>query len=487
MKRLILTISLALSFALGAFAQNNLKENLQKHLYYFAADSLRGREAGSEDARKAADYIKTQFESIGVQPLFEDFYHDFEYGSTKYRNVVAVIPGNDPQLKHEYILLGAHYDHLGVRSDGEVFNGADDNASGSSAVIEVARMLKARQSELKRSVIIASFDAEEIGLVGSTKLAQALKDSTVRLMLSADMIGWYKVNGALNLEGTGTIKDHDNVLDNTAKKYGININKKKFENSVLTATDTEGFAQMGIPTLAVDTGLKSPYHKVGDDADLIDYDGLCNVTNFLADAVSAFASDPEFAASGRLAPKHHTMQRGLEFHAGLRAGGGNASIYLPDAAFDCLNGRSLTAGLVARLDYKWTGIMTGVLYSDQKVAFPDPAAPFTGKLSFEQRDIKVPVEVLLQTRNHFTNFFVGVGGWVGYTLDGSGIPSSYVSDPQMTGYVWSIGFKLGHWYMQTDVFKSFNLFADELHVGDMVMPAPDARLRSANFTLGLCF
>ncbi|MCQ2140353.1 MAG: M28 family peptidase [Bacteroidales bacterium] len=485
MKKLLISTFLALGCLFSAYAQDQLKQNLETHLYYFAADSLNGRAAGSADARKAAAYIRGQFESIGLQPLFEDFYHDFEYGNDTYRNVVAVIPGSDETLRHEYIVLGAHYDHLGVRKDGEVYNGADDNASGSSAIIEVARMLMARRSELKRSVIIASFDAEEIGLVGSTKLAQALKDSTVRLMLSADMVGWYKVNGALNLEGTGTIDDHLNVLENSASANGIAIHKKKFEDSILTATDTEGFAQMGIPTLAVDTGLKSPYHKVEDDADLIDFDGLCHVTTFLADVVSAYAADPQFAGSGRVAPKHKPMNKGLELHGGLRAGAGGAQILLPDAAFDCTNGHSYAGGVMLKLDYKYTGIMTGALFNHQKVQFPDPAAPFTDALTFEQNDIRVPVELLLQTRNRISNMYIGFGGWYGYTLPGSGIPYMLDSERHMYGTAWSIGVTLGHFFVQTDVFRSLKTFAEGPSTG--ITPIPKARLYSTDFTIGLCF
>ena len=97
----------------------------------------------------------------------------FNANGTDYKNVVAVIEGSDPVLKDQYIVLGAHYDHLGVKK-GQIYNGADDNASGSAAIIEIARALEPQRGSLKRSVVIAAFDAEELGLYGSNHLAARL-------------------------------------------------------------------------------------------------------------------------------------------------------------------------------------------------------------------------------------------------------------------------------------------------------------------------
>ena len=145
-----------------ANAQSPQQERLTKHVYFLASDSLQGRGAGTIDADKAARYIVQQFEEIGVEPYFkEGFYQPFEkYGTNTYKNIVGVIPGNDPVLKDDYIIIGAHYDHLGIR-DNKIYNGADDNASGTATIIEMARILKSQQNSLKRSVIVVAFDAEE--------------------------------------------------------------------------------------------------------------------------------------------------------------------------------------------------------------------------------------------------------------------------------------------------------------------------------------
>lgn len=142
MKTNILSISILLLFICGiANAQSPQEKRLKQHVYLLASDSLRGRNAGSEDAAKAADYIIKQFEEIGVKPYFEEgWFQTFEkYGNT-YKNIVGVLPGNDPVLKNEYLVIGAHYDHLGyyesTNADGTpktvVYNGADDNASGTA-------------------------------------------------------------------------------------------------------------------------------------------------------------------------------------------------------------------------------------------------------------------------------------------------------------------------------------------------------------------
>lgn len=354
MRRLISTILLILAgFGMNAQTQDYspLQEHLKQHIYFLASDSLGGRDAGSKNGYKAALYVQEQYKRIGLQPVFKQMMVPFEGCQTDYsssvggemgermdsamaavtkgkyfNNIIAIIPGNDPKLRYEFIVIGAHYDHLGIKN-GQVYNGADDNASGTAAVIEMARILKQRQSELKRSVIICGFDAEEKGLCGSNALAtlfdngvvwnQLMKNifgitntdanyssDNIKLMMSIDMVGWYRQSGHLILEGTGTLDGGKSIAGNLAKQHDINVSCKGFENSIFTATDTEPFARLGVPTLAITTGLKSPYHKPEDDADLIDYKGLEKVVNYLTDLTLLVAQNGEVQPSGRLAPKH---------------------------------------------------------------------------------------------------------------------------------------------------------------------------------------
>jgi Zn-dependent M28 family amino/carboxypeptidase len=289
-----------------------LKERLEKHVHTLADDSFKGREAGSIYGRKAAEYIVNQWESIGITPYMKDNY--FQPFLNKYRNIIGIIEGNDSILKDEYIIVGAHYDHLGfkIKEDTIVYNGADDNASGVAALIELGRELRAIQSSLHRSVILIAFDAEEIGLVVSSYFVEEpfVPLEKIRLMFSVDMVGWLKAAGKVEYMGVGTIDKGDDLLLNAALiPKGLQVTMKSFENDILTATDTESFAQRGIPTLAVTTGLKSPYHKPEDDAHLIDYDGLALITEHLKNIIQTVARDPDFKASGKLAPKHQATQK----------------------------------------------------------------------------------------------------------------------------------------------------------------------------------
>ena len=161
----LLLLSAALLWSAADASAQSREERLAEYVYYFASDSLRGRKAGTPDAAKARDYIVARYKECGLKPFFGgDFVIPFEKDGNQFANAVGVIEGNE--LKDEYIVLGAHFDHLGVKR-GAIYPGADDNASGSAALIEVARELVSRRDELKRSVIIAAFDEEELGLYGS--------------------------------------------------------------------------------------------------------------------------------------------------------------------------------------------------------------------------------------------------------------------------------------------------------------------------------
>ena len=384
------------------------QEKLTNHVYYFAADSLNGRAAGSEDAAKAAAYIVREFESIGLKPLYEDWYMPFSQTGGNYKNVVAVIEGNDPALKDQYIVLGAHYDHLGIKK-GEIYNGADDNASGTAAVIEIARALYPQRESLKRSVVIAAFDAEELGLFGSTALANKMIDEDgldVRLMMSVDMVGWYKATGHLSIMGVATIKNGKKVLESDK----IDLKFTRFEWSPVTATDTEGFAKRHVPTLAVSTGLKSPYHKPEDDADLIDYEGLDRVTDYLTDLTFSVASDENFSSSGRVARKHLGIMPILE--VGVSLASGRSHFKFPDAAFDGKSAYTYGAGLTAQLSFgssRRLGLRAEPTFLKTSARYPDDAGIYSSAVKYKGDELLVPAQFIFQ-RNDGA-LYVGVGGY----------------------------------------------------------------------------
>ena len=438
MKKLASCIILAILCS-PMFSQTR-QERLTQHVYYFAADSLNGRAAGSEDAAKAAAYIVKEYESIGLKPLYDDWYMPFSRNGKDFKNVVALIEGNDPEMKDQYIVIGAHYDHLGVKK-GQIYNGADDNASGSASVIEIARALYANRDQLKRSVVIAAFDAEELGLFGSNALADRMleEDSLdVRLMMSIDMVGWYKATNNLTLMGVATIKDGRRILQ-TEK---LNLKLKNFEWSPVTATDTEGFARKQVPTLAISTGLKSPYHKPEDDADLIDYEGLDKVTDYLTDLTFEVASDEDLAPSGRVAGKHRNGHPILE--VGLSLAEGNTHLDFPKAAFDGKKGFSYGGGLTAQLNFghfSHYALKADALYVQGKASYPDEADLYSSSLKYKVSELLVPVQLIVQGGGTGTAY-VGFGGYYGHRFKTS-LPVSQTVNANDCGLSAEVGIKAG--------------------------------------------
>ena len=483
MKRLLITLTLLLCGAL--LSAQTTKERLTSHVYYLASDSLRGREAGSPDALKAADYILSEYVRIGLKPFFADGYKQ-KFG--EYTNIVALIEGSDPTLKDEYIVLGAHYDHLGVK-EGKIYNGADDNASGSAALIEIARQLYANRESLKRSIIIAAFDAEELGLFGSEALVKALKkDGTidkVRLMMSIDMVGWYKAAGTLKLEGVATIRDGQKLVSDEASKVSITVTPKDFEKSVLTATDTEAFAMAGVPTLSVTTGLKSPYHKPEDDAELIDYDGLEKVSEYIADLSETAASDASFAASGKVARKHRTTLP--VFEAGLTASFSSSTINFRKSALTSKSASGVAVGPQFQLNIKDFGLNVKALYEVAASEFPDDAALWRSSLTYRQHSLTVPVMIMGNAFSTYAmRFYVGFGAYYSYVFSDNASGTRKLSsetvqiEPNQFGIAYCIGMQAGPVVLGLEGRVQKNdLFT---HIS-----APSARLSSFCLTLGYNF
>jgi len=397
-----------------AFAQETLEERLKQHVYTLAADSLAGRRAGSEYARKAAAYIATQWEEIGLTPLKGDSYlRPFQLNL--FQNLVAVIEGNDPLLKDEYIVLGAHYDHLGgyINKKGEtvIYNGADDNASGVAMIIELGRRLKEIQPMLRRSVLLVAFDAEEIGLYGSDEFAgnPPFPIDKIKLMMSIDMVGWYKKSGYVSYSGAGTFHNGKNLLlDETLIPAGLHVKTQNFERSIFTGTDTKGFAEKGVPTLSVTTGSKSPYHKPEDMAHLIDYEGMALIAEHLMNVVQALSQNDDFHASGKIAPKHKPNKKNV---IGVTANIGSNNHYYTAGAVNGKSGTAFGIGLNGQLNMKFLALRPEVFYDYISAQHPQ------GNITTHA--ITVPLNLMLQTPSSTSSgFAVFAGPYYRYMLGG---------------------------------------------------------------------
>lgn len=331
MKRILLSLVLCTLLS-GLSAQFNTKAaRLRAHLDILAGDSLLGRGFGTPQGEQAAAYIAQAFEAAGIEPLLAEYSHHFNYRqgilNIAGQNVVGLIRGSDPDLKDEYIVLGAHYDHLGweiEEGDTVVYNGADDNASGSSALIEIARNLSQNREKLGRSVVLIAFDGEENGLIGSTFFIedQVLELQKIQAMFSLDMVGMYEANEGLNLSGIKLLNDAEFLTGKLAERCNLVV--RKANSAIEQRTDTAPFGEIGIAAIHANTGLKSPYHKPGDDAHLLDYEGMALICNYLS-AVSMKLSNSEVVSELEAPDPEALQQKGPGvFRAGLRIRVGSA-------------------------------------------------------------------------------------------------------------------------------------------------------------------
>lgn len=464
MKRITLLLSV-ISLCCSLSAQDR-QQNLSNHVYYLASDEMNGREAGSEDAARARQYIISEYSKAGLVPYF-DYGWEMPFREGKYNNVVGFIEGSDPQLKNEYIVLGAHYDHLGVRN-GQVYNGADDNASGSAALIEVARFLCANRSQVKRSVIIAAFDAEELGLYGSKALAAKLDStigsSSIKLMMSIDMVGWLEKGEALTLEGVATIRDGKALLQSQADALALPINPVRFEKSIFTATDTEYFAKNQVPTLAVSTGLKSPYHKPEDDPELIDYDGLDKVTNYIGNVALQCSGDAVVEPSGKVADKHRNSAKPFVF--GVSAGLGSSYVAFTDASIYSRTKFAYEGGLISRVNFGkkgYWGLQAECLFNEAKSFLPDSEHTFGAPGKYSRQSLMVPVSLFAHSSQDgsFGGAYLSFGGfWSKPLKENSPYPWQFSGDG--LGTVWSLGFEFGSIIIEC---KFYN-YGDSLFKGE---------------------
>ncbi|GHB50659.1 M28 family metallopeptidase [Mongoliitalea lutea] len=290
-KNIIAVLIFLNAVSVGSFAQKVLQDRLEQHVEVLASDSLEGRGLGTEGHYKAFQYILSQMKAIGLEPFEGNSYvHEFFYKAqlvhVNGKNIVGIIPGFDPQLKDEVIVIGAHYDHVGFEilpsGTKRIFPGADDNASGVAGMLEIARMIIEGEERPKRTLVFIAFDAEESGLIGADRFVKADKpfdNSAIKAMFSLDMIGMLGKAKGLELKGWETLADAKDLMARAQAREEMTI--KKMDASIEMRTDTWPFGKIGIPAIHVFTGLISPYHKPEDTADLLDYEGMAKVTRFV--------------------------------------------------------------------------------------------------------------------------------------------------------------------------------------------------------------
>lgn len=420
-KSLIILFALALGSVSIVSAQISAsKDRLEQYVYTLAADSMKGRGINSPESRMAAKYIVKQFELVGVKPFGGHYLYPFSFKEGAVaaygNNIIGVVEGSDPLLKNEYIVIGAHYDHMGSEfKDGKeiIYNGADDNASGVATIIEMGHLLAMQKESLKRSVIIIAFDGEESGLKGSD---QVVSDSIipvkkVKLMVSVDMVGMLKDNGCLNLKGSATLDNGNAIFEGLAAKHEIKL--KRLGSNVESRTDTNPFGEIGIPSISPNTGAKSPYHKPEDDAHLLDYEGMATITDFLTETIVQLSGQEPLLATSSFTRK--AKHCGVPFFAtGVKVGLGSSKHDYPGEFY---RAKPLFAGQVG---------VFGRLRLANKIAIQAEVQYETTGCKIDSGNVRihslnVPCNLLLDIarNNMFDNhMYLVFGGYYNYSFAG---------------------------------------------------------------------
>tara|TARA_B110000444_G_scaffold128_1_gene145 strand:+ start:448 stop:1479 length:1032 start_codon:yes stop_codon:yes gene_type:complete len=323
MNKILLNFLLIFSFS--SYSQENIKfsktiqiEDLYKHISVLSSDSLEGRETGKRGQKMAADYIASFFSSIGIPPFKKNtYYQKFKVKSERHickcddcdldffkrifksnqtirgENVLGYIEGSD--LKDELLIITAHYDHLGMH-DSLIFNGADDDASGVSAALEIAEafmLAKKSGNGPRRSVLIMPVSGEEKGLLGSRYYTDnpiyPLENTVANLNI--DMIGrlddWHDNGNYVYLIGSDRLSyDLHQVNEKMNSEYvGLDLdyrfNEEDDPNRYYFRSDHYNFAKNNIPVIFYFNGVHEDYHKPSDTIEKIDFEKIKVITKLV--------------------------------------------------------------------------------------------------------------------------------------------------------------------------------------------------------------
>ncbi|HEX5430504.1 MAG TPA: M28 family peptidase [Bryobacteraceae bacterium] len=288
----------------SALAGHISANSLRGHLSFLASDLLQGRATPSRGLDIAAEYIAAQFRRAGLEPA-----GDHEYFQTavlqpplsgKARNVAGLLRGSDPVLRDTYVILSAHYDHLGMRSKGQdrIYNGANDDGSGTVSVIEIASAFAALPRKPKRSILFLAFFGEERGLLGSQyyiarplePLAKTIADVNLEQLGRTDATGGPHV-GSYTITGF----DDSNLpqeLAAAARLESVRVYKDPaISDKYFSDSDNFPFDKAGIPAHTLTVAADFPdYHRVGDEWQKIDYENMAKVDRAIALGLLQLAS-----------------------------------------------------------------------------------------------------------------------------------------------------------------------------------------------------
>jgi len=323
---------------IGMFSQEN---KMKADVTFLADDKLEGRNTGSEGEQLAADYIVKRFEELGYTPKGTDgYFQSFTFKpkahphakvafteekdttTTTGRNVIAFLDNGAENT----IIIGAHYDHLGWGAQGSLYrgeeklihNGADDNASGVAVMLNLAAKLK--NSNTNNNYLFMAFSGEEMGLLGSNYFVKhtTIDLSKVNYMINMDMVGRLKEDKTLAVYGIGTSPVFKGIVEESAKgKFHLIL-----KESGVGPSDHTSFYLADLPVLHLFTGQHADYHKPSDDSNLLNYEGMQEISDFVISIVSDLNDDGKLAFT----KTKNEQQKGSKFKVTLGV--------VPDYLFD---------------------------------------------------------------------------------------------------------------------------------------------------------
>lgn len=333
-------ISAILLLSCAGFSQSTINvANIKRDIGFLASDQLKGRGTSSPEETIAANYIAATFKKLKLTPRGNNGYlYDFTFktpatphdtvGSGEERKAKDVVAFLNNGAKYT-IVIGAHYDHLGLGQDhnsldanpeGKIHNGADDNASGTAGVLELARYYSTNKVKEKYNFLFMCFSGEELGLIGSKKWCDnpTLALDSINYMLNMDMIG--RLNDSTNkiiVYGVGTSPTWVPLVEKI--KSGLSI---KQDSSGIGPSDQTSFYLKNIPVLHFFTGQHKDYHKPGDDAGKVNYAGEKKVLEYIIKLVAETDEMPKLTFQKTKAPDNKNS--GFKVTMGL----------MPDYAFE---------------------------------------------------------------------------------------------------------------------------------------------------------
>ncbi len=267
--------------------------SLRAHVSFLASDLLEGRDTPSRGLDIAAEYIASHFRRLGLEPVGDDDFFQTvvlrpdEPDSPKSRNVAGILHGSDPALKDTYVMLSAHYDHIGLAQSGDdrINNGANDDASGTASVLEVANALASLHPRPRRSVLFILFCGEEKGLRGSryyalhplVPLAKTIAHLNLEQLGRTDAPEGPQISTA-NITGFD-YSDVPRMFVDAGRRVGVTVSKiDKASDVYFNRSDNGPLARLGVPAHTMSVTYEFPdYHAVGDEWQKIDYDNMAKV------------------------------------------------------------------------------------------------------------------------------------------------------------------------------------------------------------------